>query len=707
MMARYSATPRRNGSRRMRARRSSRRRTGCSARTARVVRRRGDLEHLVDGGQAGADLHRTADAQRFHAFLVRLVAQARHVRVGRDQVLDAARADQRLVDADAPLKARHAALEAADGLVHRGRALGLPGCDERVPSVDVFAAVQLGLALALRAQGAQQALPHDAVHRGVQQVGRHAQLEQPRDRARRVVGVQRREHQVARQGRLHRHLGGLQVADLAHHDDVRVLAHERTQAFREAELDRRLHLHLVEQGLDHLDRILDGADVDVRRRELLEGRVQRSGLARAGRPGHQHDAVRPLCHLLPALVVLVSEAELAKIPDQYLRVENAHYELLAERGRQRGQAQLDLVAVERARLDAPVLRAALLNHVHAPEDLDAAGHRLQNGDRDLVHLVQHAVDAEAHDAGLAPRLDVDVARALLEGVLPEPVDYAHDMRVVRVKLLVAAAQLDQLLEIRQARAADGVAVGAFDRLRQVVELDLVALDVRGIGDHALDAKLQNGRELALPLAHVRLGGRDHRFLAVNADRQDAEARRVGARHHLGDGREVDLQRIDVQVFHADALGEPFAQRVERQRTARGTRGLQLVVGENHQRVLAAAVVAPLLLQQFGGRAVEQPVLDQPVDHFDERQAALGGGSLDRLLHAVPSKLRETIYLNARIRHGFYPSFGAPRARCHTARSMGLEHVRLRELRLHDGGDYGGVQRLLRRRRRPRRALGHL
>jgi hypothetical protein len=36
--------------------------------------------------------------------------------------------------------------------------------------------------------------------------------------------------------------------------------------------------------------------------------------------------------------------------------------------------------------------------------------------------VQHAVDAEAHDAQLAPRLDVDVAGALLEGVLPQPVD---------------------------------------------------------------------------------------------------------------------------------------------------------------------------------------------------------------------------------------------------------------------------------------------
>ena len=85
------------------------------------------------------------------------------------------------------------------------------------------------------------------------------------------------------------------------------------------------------------------------------------------------------------------------------------------------------------------------------EDLDAAGHRRQHRGRDLVDLVQHAVDAEAHDALLAPRLDVDVARALLEGVLPQPVDHAHDVRVVGVELLVGLAELDQLLEVGQPR----------------------------------------------------------------------------------------------------------------------------------------------------------------------------------------------------------------------------------------------------------------
>ena len=47
---------------------------------------------------------------------------------------------------------------------------------------------------------------------------------------------------------------------------------------------------------------------------------------------------------------------------------------------------------------------------------------------------------------VAPRLDVDVGRALLERVLPQPVDDVDDMLVVGVELAVLA-ELDQLLEI--------------------------------------------------------------------------------------------------------------------------------------------------------------------------------------------------------------------------------------------------------------------
>ena len=73
-----------------------------------------------------------------------------------------------------------------------------------------------------------------------------AHVEEARDRRRRVVGVQRREHEVAGERGLDRDLGGLEVANLADHDDVRVLPQERAQRGREVEPDVLVHLHLVD-----------------------------------------------------------------------------------------------------------------------------------------------------------------------------------------------------------------------------------------------------------------------------------------------------------------------------------------------------------------------------------------------------------------------------------------------------------------------------
>ena len=47
---------------------------------------------------------------------------------------------------------------------------------------------------------------------------------------------------------LTRDLGGLEVANLADHDDVRVLPQERAQRGGEVEADVLVHLHLVDAG---------------------------------------------------------------------------------------------------------------------------------------------------------------------------------------------------------------------------------------------------------------------------------------------------------------------------------------------------------------------------------------------------------------------------------------------------------------------------
>jgi len=53
---------------------------------------------------------------------------------------------------------------------------------------------------------------------------------------------------VAGERSLHGHVGGFLVPDFAHHDDVRVLPHQRAQAVGKAKIDAVLHLHLFSVG---------------------------------------------------------------------------------------------------------------------------------------------------------------------------------------------------------------------------------------------------------------------------------------------------------------------------------------------------------------------------------------------------------------------------------------------------------------------------
>ena len=60
------------------------------------------------------------------------------------------------------------------------------------------------------------------------------------------------------------------------------------------------------------------------------------------------------------------------------------------------------------------------------------------------------IDAEADQAGITSRLEMDVRGALLERVLQQPVDDVHDMPVINAEI-AGLAELDELFEIEQGR----------------------------------------------------------------------------------------------------------------------------------------------------------------------------------------------------------------------------------------------------------------
>ena len=126
---------------------------------------------------------------------------------------------------------------------------------------------------AIVAKRAQQALRLNADDGRGQQVILDAHVEQAVERGRSVIGVQRRQHQVSCQRRLHGNLRGLEIADFPDHDDVRILPHDRTQCIGERQVDLRPDLDLVDAGHLIFDRILDRQDLHIGTIERVERRV--------------------------------------------------------------------------------------------------------------------------------------------------------------------------------------------------------------------------------------------------------------------------------------------------------------------------------------------------------------------------------------------------------------------------------------------------
>jgi len=254
-------------------------------------------------------------------------------------------------------------------------------------------------------------------------------VDQPHHGTGGVVGVQGREHQVPGETRLHRDLRGLQVADLADHDHVGVLAQDGAQCPRKSEIDARIDLGLADAVEVVLDRVLDGNDIAALGVELAERGVKRGRLSRPGRPCDQNDAVRLPDEVAQGRERRIGHAQAGEVQPSGLLVEQAQHHALAVRGRQDRNAHIHR-APGKAQRDTPVLRLALLGDIQARHDLDARYDHAVHHLRRLEHVAQHPVPAEAHHRAPLEGLDVDVGSVLAHRLGEQRVDQPHDGRVV-------------------------------------------------------------------------------------------------------------------------------------------------------------------------------------------------------------------------------------------------------------------------------------
>jgi hypothetical protein len=282
---------------------------------------------------------------------------------------------------------------------------------------------------ALRAEPAHQALGRDADHRRGDEEGFDAHVEKARDGAERIVGMQGAEDQVAGQRRLDGDLRGLGVADLADHDDIRVLAQDRAQAAGERQLDLGVHLDLANAAQLVLDRILDRDDVLFDGIDLGQHRIKRRRLAAAGRPGDEDDAVTLARQPAHGFEIASYQPQFLQAEDVGAAVEQAHDDAFAEGRRQGGDADVDFAAAH-AGADAAVLGQAAFGDVHRRHHLDARDQRGMHAAWRREHLDEQAVDAEADRRVALEGFDVDVGGAVLGGLEDDRVHQADDRRFV-------------------------------------------------------------------------------------------------------------------------------------------------------------------------------------------------------------------------------------------------------------------------------------
>ena len=122
-------------------------------------------------------------------------------------------------------------------------------------------------------------------------------------------------------------------------------------------------------------------------------------------------------------------------------------------------------------------------------------------------------------------------------------------------------------------------------------------------------------EVGLPGTDIGFGACDGHGLPIHSHGKDAMPLGKGSRHDLGDRRDVDLQRVDLDDPLICPLTEPGQECRHVQDLSRGGKIREFLFGEEHQGVNGSGRQA---LQSTQIRSGNTPVREQPLEQFEQR-----------------------------------------------------------------------------------------
>ena len=228
--------------------------------------------------------------------------------------------------------------------------------------------------------------------------------------------------------------GRFGIANLADHDHLRVLAHERAQRDWIRKFLVRVDLRLADHRQIEFHRVLDGADADGwtgALHQMIERRVDCRGLARTGRAGQQNQSAGPRQELDERLQCFLLEAEAAEIKTPVAGIKNADDDFFPSDGREDRDAEFDPAEFGVCRRVAFLGQVCLIGN-EIGHDLEATGDFLHEIERQVDQLIQNSIEADADRQRALPGLDVDVAGAQFDGVDKQVIDQGADFNALLV-----------------------------------------------------------------------------------------------------------------------------------------------------------------------------------------------------------------------------------------------------------------------------------